>query len=100
MWVALSPGHENVGVAQGWGYNYYRFRALINLLHLIILDFQCPDLGDSIENGKVLVTPTARTVNSTAEYSCNGGYKLDKGDAKRTCQDGGIWSGEAPQCSE
>ena len=61
---------------------------------------QCPDLGDTIENGKVLITPTARTVNSTAEYSCNDGYKLDKGDAKRTCQAGGTWSGEAPECSE
>ena len=61
---------------------------------------QCPDLSDTIENGKVLITPTARTVNSTAEYSCDGGYKLDKGDTKRTCQAGGTWSGEAPECSE
>ena len=48
----------------------------------------------------MLITPTARTVNSTAEYSCNDGYKLDKGDTKRTCQAGGTWSGEAPECSE
>ena len=61
---------------------------------------QCPDLSDSIENGKVVVTPPARTVNSTAKYSCNDGYKLDKGDVKRTCQDEGTWSGQAPQCSE
>ena len=67
---------------------------------IFILVFQCPDLGDSIENGKVVVTPTARTVNSTAEYSCNDGYKLNQGDVKRICQAGGIWSGEGPQCSE
>jgi hypothetical protein len=48
----------------------------------------------------VVITPTARTVNSAAEYTCNDGYKLDKGNAKRTCQAGGTWSGEAPQCSE
>ena len=61
---------------------------------------QCPDLSDSTENGEVVITPTARTVNSTAEYSCIGGYKLDKGDVKRICQTEGIWSGQAPQCSE
>ena len=61
---------------------------------------QCPDLSDSINNGKVIVTPTARTVNSTAEHICNDGYKLDKGDVKRTCQNDGTWSGEAPECSE
>jgi len=61
---------------------------------------QCPELGDSIENGKVIVTPAARTVNSTAEYTCDEGFKVDKGDAKRTCQDSGTWSGEAPQCSK
>ena len=61
---------------------------------------QCPDLSDSINNGKVIVTPTAHTVNSTAEYTCNDGYKLEKGDAKRTCQNDGTWSGEAPGCSE
>ena len=68
-------------------------------IHTVV---QCPDLGDSIENGKVVVTPgpAAGIVNSTAEYSCNGGYKLDKGDIKRICQADGTWSGEAPQCSE
>ena len=74
---------------------YSRF--IYYIIHTVV---QCPDLSDSIENGKVLVTPTARTVNSTAEYSCDGGYKLDKGDVKRICQAEGTWSGEAPQCSE
>ena len=59
---------------------------------------QCPEL--SIENGKVIITPTEHTVNSTAEYTCDNGFKLDKGDAKRTCQDGGTWSGQTPECSE
>ena len=68
-----------------------------SIIHTVV---QCPDLGDSIEDGKVLVTPTARTINSTAEYFCDDGYKLDNGDAKRTCQDGGTWSGEAPRCCE
>ena len=73
---------------------------LLFKIHVIHIVIQCPDLSDSIKNGKVVIIPTARTVNSTAEYSCNGDYKLDKGDAKHTCQDGGTWSGEAPQCSE
>ncbi|MCG8623730.1 MAG: hypothetical protein MJE68_17270, partial [Proteobacteria bacterium] len=74
--------------------------ACITLLIIITIVFQCPDLSDSVEKGEVVVTPTARTVNSTAEYSCDDGYRLDKGDAKRTCLDEGTWSGEAPQCSE
>ena len=48
----------------------------------------------------MVITPTARTVNSTAEYSCNEGYRLDNGDTERTCQAEGTWSGEAPQCCE
>ena len=62
------------------------------------MPIQCPDL--SIENGKVIILPTNRSVNSSAEYSCNGGYKLDKGDAKRTCQVDGTWSGTDPECSK
>ena len=60
---------------------------------------QCPELG-SIESGQVIVTPAVRRVNSTAEYTCDSGYKLDKRDAKRTCQPDGTWSGEAPECSK
>ena len=48
----------------------------------------------------MIVIPTSRTVNSTAEYTCDGGYKLDKGNAKRTCQDDGSWSGDTPECSK
>ena len=66
-------------------------------IHTVV---QCPDLSDSIENGEVVITPIARTVNSTAEYSCDDSYRLDNGDAERTCQAEGTWSGEAPQCCE
>jgi hypothetical protein len=47
-------------------------------------------------NGTVDVTAT--TYNSTATYSCTTtGYTLS-GDAGRTCQANGTWSGSAPTC--
>eukprot|EP00118_Oscarella_pearsei_P015901 m.147663 g.147663 ORF g.147663 m.147663 type:complete len:803 (+) comp38469_c0_seq27:566-2974(+) len=33
----------------------------------------------------------------TASYRCNSGYSL-VGNARRTCRDGGIWSGREPGC--
>ncbi|CAI8013734.1 CUB and sushi domain-containing protein 2, partial [Geodia barretti] len=49
----------------------------------------CGELMDP-ENGAVNVTNT--TFNSTATYSCNGGYNL-VGDATRTCLASASWSG-------
>ncbi len=54
----------------------------------------CPKLDDP-EDGQVTVT--GLTPSSTAEYSCNKGFKLF-GTAWRKCQANGVWSGEAPIC--
>ena len=77
------------------GQPFLLFTALHTCTHTVI---QCPEL--SIKNGEVTITPTNRTVNSTAEYTCEKDYKLDKRDAKRTCQDDGTWSGQTLECSE
>ncbi len=33
-----------------------------------------------------------------ATYTCDTGYTLNDGDATRTCENGGIWSGSPPVC--
>ena len=48
-------------------------------------------------NGAVSYSTT--TYGSTATYSCDTGYTL-VGDATRTCQADGTWSGSEPVCSE
>ena len=53
------------------------------------------DLG-AIENGMVTVSDTV--FNSKANYSCDTGYVL-AGDAIRTCQGSGLWSGSEPTCT-
>jgi CUB/sushi domain-containing protein len=45
--------------------------------------------------GQVALTGT--TPGSTATYSCNSGYQL-VGDAVRTCQNNGQWTGREPTC--
>ena len=77
------------------GQPFLLFTALHTCTHTVT---QCPELN--IENGEVTFTPIERTVNSTAKYTCDVNHKLDKGDAKRTCRNGGTWSGETPECSE
>ncbi|MGC4118128.1 MAG: hypothetical protein QM765_26975 [Myxococcales bacterium] len=55
----------------------------------------CPAL--TLENGSV--TPAGEaTLNTTATYSCNAGYKLS-GEATRKCISTG-WNGTAPTCVE
>ena len=49
-------------------------------------------------NGTVSVTET--TTSSTASYSCSGSNYVLMGDAVRTCQADGMWSGSAPTCGE
>lgn len=54
----------------------------------------CGPLG-SPSNGNVSVAAT--TFGSTATYTCNSGYTLS-GDASRTCEGSGSWSGSVPSC--
>lgn len=41
--------------------------------------------------------PDEAAAGDTANYACDEGYVLE-GEATRTCQDSGQWSGEAPRC--
>ena len=45
-----------------------------------------------------VVTWNGLTSGSTANYTCSSGYQLT-GDQTRTCQNTGIWSGQAPTCT-
>ncbi len=44
-----------------------------------------------------MVTLTTTTFEGIATYSCNTGLSLS-GEATRTCQDTGVWTGLAPTC--
>lgn len=48
-----------------------------------------------IENG--FVTLTNRSINGLASYTCKLGFVL-VGSSKQSCQLGGTWSGQTPQC--
>jgi len=49
-------------------------------------------------NGQV-ATPQGAAVGSVATYSCGTGFLRD-GDAERTCQASGVWSGAPPACND
>ena len=44
-----------------------------------------------------MVDVSETVLDSVANYSCNTGYTLT-GDAMRTCQRDGNWSGSIPTC--
>ena len=68
----------------------------INCDHSIQLDLHaCAELTDPA-NGNVDVTDGTNT-GSVATYSCDDGYTLS-GSETRTCEEGGLWSGDAPVC--
>ena len=50
----------------------------------------------SIANGAVVAT--GFVVGETLTYSCHDGYVL-QGNAVRTCQSDGTWSGQEPVCN-
>ncbi len=76
-----------------WG-STDRFNYIYNVSLSRIIVIDCGQLRD-IANGRVDLTGT--TVGSRATYSCASGYKL-VGDATRTCQGSGAWSGREPFC--
>ena len=47
-------------------------------------------------NGRVSVTGI--DFGSVANYTCNEGFSLLQGDARRTCGPDGGWSGNEPTC--
>ena len=54
----------------------------------------CGSIGDP-ENGEVTFSET--TFGSLATYECDEGFEL-VGEATRTCEATGEWSGEEPVC--
>jgi len=54
----------------------------------------CPNLGPPA-HGEILVT--SQGPGGTATYECDSGYALS-GNATRTCQANGSWTGTAPTC--
>ena len=53
------------------------------------------------ENGSVTIESGTLTTNgegAVATYTCNSGYRRTEGNAMRTCQTSGVWSGEMAVC--
>ena len=55
----------------------------------------CGSLEDP-DNGQVDFSNT--TFESTANYTCNMGYRLSNGNTSRTCEATEEWSGDPPSC--
>ena len=55
----------------------------------------CGTLED-LDNGQVEFSNT--TFESTANYTCDLGYRLSNGNITRTCEANGNWSGDPPSC--
>jgi len=57
----------------------------------------CGTLG-TLTNGSISTSPSSSTTfGTTATYACNSGFTLS-GNASRSCQASGSWSGSAPTC--
>lgn len=63
-------------------------------LCLIFSELLCPELPKPYDGN---VSWTGLTPGSTAEYICFTGFKPN-GNTMRTCEIGGIWSGQEPTC--
>ena len=55
----------------------------------------CPPLLRQLSG---IVLWTDLSVNSTATYTCNGGFELI-GSEVRTCLSNGVWSSDEPVCT-
>ena len=53
--------------------------------------------GQIVVSDPLMVNPANATFNSTVTYSCQVGYNL-VGNAERTCQANGSYSGVEPSC--
>ena len=64
------------------------------MLHVIVCIGYC-DVPVAPANGGM--NSTGNVEGDTVTYFCNEGYNLS-GDANRTCQSNGSWSGILPKC--
>lgn len=69
---------------------------MLLLILLVLSDVDCGKLGN-IDHGEVKLTDGRTTHGATAVYTCATNYTL-MGNAQRTCGDGGVWTGDSPQC--
>jgi len=51
----------------------------------------------TLTGGTVSYSDTGRIINTVANHTCGTGYTLN-GNAQRTCQSSGSWTGSAPTC--
>ncbi|BFZ03662.1 hypothetical protein BsWGS_06701 [Bradybaena similaris] len=65
-------------------------------MHLLLKERQC-DASVSIPDFANVTCSKSNAVGSECSAVCHHGYILE-GDAKRTCQENGMWSGEPAKC--
>ena len=65
--------------------------------HSISAVVDCGSLEDP-DNGQVEFSNTSTTFGSTANYTCNLGYRLLDENSTRTCEASGDWTGDPPSC--
>ena len=85
----------NAPTCEGIYKNYQLIRLLVLLLCSGVNVVDCGPPNNIILNGVVSFEKT--TFNSTANYTCNFGYKL-LGNARRVCRDDGVWVPNPPRC--
>ena len=64
-------------------------------IYLFIAAKNCGNPGNIVNGTK---SGISYYYPDTVTYSCNNGFQKISGDAIRTCQDDGSWSGTAPVC--
>ena len=64
------------------------------MLHVIVCSGYC---DEPLAPANGVINSTGNMEGDTVTYICNEGYNLS-GDANRTCQSNGSWSGIPPKC--
>ncbi len=65
---------------------------------IFIAVVSCPTLPLDCDPAYEMIDVPNTTFGSTATYTCTEGYTLT-GEATRTCQSNGMWSGSEPTCT-
>ncbi len=70
-----------------------------NLISLTIMDLFCSVCLSlpPLTNGMISYSDQTQGEGTVATYSCNHGHNLD-GDATRTCESNGVWTGSESTC--
>ncbi len=68
------------------------------IIHIFIV-YTAADCGSLMNPANGSVSLTMTTFGSMASYSCSNPTIL-LGDAMRTCQADGMWSGSVPECGK